>query len=61
MQALGFAYKSLNECNSRCINRSMAEYLNLPLLQLNLIERQLFASLDYNVHVPVSEILAKKE
>jgi hypothetical protein len=39
----------------------MAEYLNLPLLQLNLIERQLFASLDYNVHVPASEILAKKE
>lgn len=61
MLTLGFAFKGLNECDQRCINRQMAHYLKLPLLQLNLIERQLFAALDYTVHLPAEQIQARKE
>jgi hypothetical protein len=58
---LCFAYKSLHECDQPCINRFVASLLDMPVLQLNLIERTLFASLDYNVHVPQDDIIAKRE
>lgn len=39
----------------------MAQLLNVPVLQVNLIERTLFAALDYTVHLPSEEIFNKKE
>lgn len=59
--ALGFAYKGLNDCDQPSINDKMAQLLGLPKLQVNLIERTLFAALDYNVHMPAEEVTNKKE
>ena len=39
----------------------MAEILSLPLLQFNLIERKLFAALDYTVYIQLNEVEEKGE